>query len=78
MNKYEKGKNDSYCHNSLVIIRDGDPAPALIHSDLDGVFARLNGYAIIPMEKYCELTDGAYDDQYIKQADLELWNDKEE
>jgi len=53
-----KGKSGSYCHNVLLISRDDDRenSVALIDNMPHDVICRLNGYAIIPIEKYYELS----------------------
>jgi len=86
--KYEKGKNGSYIHNSIIIKREDDPSPSSF-SPVGDVFVRLNGYAVIPIKEYArlikieslwtgdpkiKLIEVPTDD--IKQADLELWGSK--
>ena len=53
-----KGEKGSYFHNNLVIAREYDRINEhlLIDGSGDEVTLRLNGYAIIPMEDYCELS----------------------
>jgi len=73
MTEYEKGTDGSYFHNNLVIGRDDDPnRMALFNSSGESITAFLNGYAVIPMQLYCELTKTDYDDKEIKEADEQL------
>ena len=70
---YEKGKDGSYFHNNILIRRDDDSNPgAVFNNQNETITAFLNGYAIIPMKKYCELTNQEYDDTLIKEADKEI------
>jgi len=73
MTKYEKAPDGSYFHNNLVISRDDDPNRlSLINGSDKSITAFLNGYAVIPMQLYCELTKTDYDDKEIKEADEQL------
>ena len=81
--KYEKGIDGSYCHNNIIIRRDDDPRGALFDSGFlqqsgKTISAFLNGYAIIPMKEYCELTGREYNDKFIKEADKQLHDQKED
>jgi len=74
--KYEKGLNDSYLHNCLIIRRAGDPAGVLFRRDKNGFTASLNGYAIVPIEEYTRLVELASPSnetlKEIEEADKEL------
>lgn len=53
---FEKGPNGDYVHNCLIKARGGQ-CGALFRQNQDGTLTtRLNGYAVIPLEEYCELT----------------------
>ena len=52
--KKEIGSNGSYFQNNFVHRREGDSM--IIETTPDEVICRLNGYAIIPIEEYIELT----------------------
>ena len=80
--KYNKGTDGSYLHNCCIIRRNGDPSNVLFHSNKT-ISAFLNGYAIIPMEKYARLVEIAmpsdirlksvvFSKEQIKEADREL------
>ena len=72
--KYEKGKDGSYLHNCYMERREGDVSPWMFHCDGDtgSVIAALNGYAIIPMERYAKLVGKDYDEKAICDADEQL------
>jgi len=80
--KYEKLEDGSYLHNCFLVRRNNDPSNILFYQDGDnGVTARLNGYAIIPLEEYFELKDelgenaNNYPDEMLKnveEADKQL------
>ena len=54
MNNKLKTADGSYIHNNLIIARKGDGKLFTLSGET--VSCRLNGYAIIPVEKYYKLT----------------------
>lgn len=53
-----KGRNGSYFHNNYLHARDEDRELEVVLIDAattDDIICRLNGYAIIPIEKYYNL-----------------------
>ena len=69
---YERGIDGSYFHNNLVIPRDDEVVEDLIRCNNETITVCLNGYAIIPMKKYCELKGVPFDDKLIKETDKSL------
>lgn len=58
--EYKKCEDGSYLYNCALVRRDSDPVDLLFHQDGDkSMTARLNGYAIIPLEEYVRLTGPA-------------------
>jgi len=75
MIKYEKLEDGSYLHNCLLDIREDDRnRSGIFHQEGDkSMSARLNGYAIIPMEEYCKLKDIPFNNKAeILEADRQL------
>lgn len=72
--KYEKAKNGSYLHNCLIEGRKDSPPVAMLTETEEGLVITLNGYAIIPLEKYAELTGEDYSAMITaaKEADAVL------
>lgn len=73
--KYSKGKDGSYVHNCLVVRREDDKVPTLFHQNgNEHVSAFLNGYAVIPIEEYENLTGKPtfIESRSIKKADEDL------
>ena len=86
--KYEKKIDGSYFHNNLVELREGEAAKYLFYNDGERITAFLNGYAIIPIEKYAALVKGAspgnanlnsvyFSMSDIEEANRQLLGDKE-
>ncbi len=46
---------ESYLHNSFIKPREEDREIYLFYGTPEGIYARLNGYAIVPIEEYFEL-----------------------
>ena len=71
--KYIKCKDGSYVTNCYVKRRETDPSPYLFFQTPDGESLRphLNGYAIIPIEEYRELTG---QDVGISEAQIDRAN----
>ena len=57
--KYEKGKDGSHLHNCYIERRDGDLSEQLFRNDGGVITAFLNGYAIIPIDRYACLVEMA-------------------
>lgn len=77
MIKYGKNKDGSYVHNCIINRRENEKAPRLFSKNIEdeGIVTQLNGYAIIPIEEYFELTGNIYDEilENIDLANKELW-----
>ena len=73
-NKFKKCEDGSYIHNCYVERRDGDPVDALFYSDHKTMTARLNGYAIIPIDVYAKLSGKPtlISEDAIREADKHL------
>jgi hypothetical protein len=46
---------ESYVHNSFIKAKENDKEKYLFYGTSDGIYARLNGYAVVPIEEYFEL-----------------------
>ena len=75
--KYKACKDGSYVCNCFVKRREDSPSEFMFNQTVGAgsITAHLNGYAIIPLEEYYELTDrelpsGELD--RIKKADIQL------
>ena len=56
--KYKKCRDGSYVTNCYILRREADSSNYLFYAKEDmSITAHLNGYAIIPMEKYAELVE---------------------
>jgi hypothetical protein len=60
----EKCKDGSFVRNCLINRRKEDASPHMFYQDSEASYisAFLNGYAIIPLEEYAELTGDDYSD----------------
>jgi hypothetical protein len=57
MVEYKKTNDGSYVHNCYIVRRDDDNGQYLFgQTDDKKITAFLNGYAIIPLEEYAQLT----------------------
>lgn len=76
--KYGKAKDGSYVHNCYIEMRDGMKEKIPFHGTCDHVSAFLNGFAIIPIEDYAELTGKNFAEtlEKIKQADIDLHSEQ--
>jgi len=87
--KYEKQKDGTYLHNCYVWRREDDSTTIFdnVGSRDDVIIARLNGYAIVPIEEYARLVEMAspsdarlkpviFSMEDIKEADEQLHNQK--
>ena len=70
--EFEKCKDGSYIWNCFVERRKDDPSTTVFSGDDKTITAHLNGYAIIPLERYCELTGEPFNSDRIKEADSQL------
>jgi len=73
--KYERESDGSYLHNCLLKWRPEQGKEAMFRIDNGSVKAYLNGYAIIPLEEYYELTQSGITKEdmiKIRQADRDL------
>ena len=70
---YGKTKNGSYVHNCLIERRENEKAAILFYVEDSEIGVYLNGYAVIPLEKYKELLGEKFDGEYIEKADKELY-----
>jgi len=81
--EYEKGIDGSYFHNNLVELREGEAVKYLFYNDGERITAFLNGYAIIPIEKYAALVNVTspgsvyFSMSDIEEANRQLLGDKE-
>lgn len=72
-----KSLNGSYIHNCIVQLRAGEKEPIFTMPEEEGesdTFT-LNGYAIIPRERYCALVGEEFDGENIKKYDEILKED---
>lgn len=57
---------ESYLHNSFIKPREDDKDKYMFYGTSEGVYARLNGYAIVPIEEYFALI-GEPAPQFVEQ-----------
>ena len=69
---FEKCKDGSYIWNCFVERRKDDPSTVIFGGDNKTITAHLNGYAIIPLERYCELAGEPFNSDRMKEADYQL------
>lgn len=76
--KYKTTLDGSYIVNCFIDRRETDPSPSLFYQkDAESIIVRLNGYAIIPIEKYRKLTkeDMLIDESQIAQANKDFYGE---
>ena len=80
MTEYKKHKDGSYVHNCYIERRIDDMSKYMFYQSNDEyISAFLNGYAIIPLEKYYKLIDKEFPDQdkeNIIEADKQLYKEE--
>ncbi len=54
-NKEKTQEIESYVHNSFIKAKENDEGKYLFSVTPEGIYARLDGYAIVPIEEYFEL-----------------------
>jgi hypothetical protein len=55
LNQNKRSTNGSYFFNGYVELRENDPNPDILFIRGNDFFAKLNGYAVIPLEEYYKL-----------------------
>jgi len=63
----KRSTNGSYFFNGYVELRESDPNPDILFIRGNEFFAKLNGYAVIPLEEYHKLK-GEKIDPDVKKA----------